>query len=264
MLPIRKIVLIGAGNVGFHLGKRLYKKGFNIIQVFSRKEDKAKFLSKKIKAESTSDFSKIRANADLYIIAVSDNAIAEVAQNLKANGIDNQLVVHTSGATASTVLKPYFNHYGVFYPLQTFRINSKPNFKTLPICIDAPNKKDLKRLKKLANKICLNVHQINDDERAILHVAAVFVNNFSNHFYSIAEDILDQNNLSLKLLFPLIRETANNIESSSPKDVQTGPAVRNDENTIKKHLQFLEKHPEYRTLYLVLSKSINAKFGNLK
>jgi len=264
MLSIRKIVLIGAGNVGFHLGKRLYKKGFEIIQVFSRNKDKAKFLSEKIQAESITDFSKINTNADLYIIAVSDHAIDEVAQKLKANGIDNQLVVHTSGATASTVLKPYFAHYGIFYPLQTFRINSKPDFKILPICIDAPNKKDLKKLKKLAKKNCSDVQEINDQERANLHVAAVFVNNFSNHFYSIAEDILGQKNLSLKLLMPLIKETARNIERSSPKDMQTGPAIRNDESTVKKHLQFLEKHPEYRTLYLAISKSINAKFGNLK
>ncbi len=203
MPSIQKINIIGAGNVGFHLGKRLYKKGFEVIQVFSRNEERAKYLASKIKANFITDLSKVSTDADLYIIAVSDNAIDEVAQKLKATGIDNQLVVHTSGATPSTILKPYFNHFGVFYPLQTFRIQSKPNFKKLPICVDAPIKSDFKKLKKLAKKICSNVFQINDEERAILHVAAVFANNFSNHLYAIAEDILKRENLSLNLLLPL-------------------------------------------------------------
>jgi predicted short-subunit dehydrogenase-like oxidoreductase (DUF2520 family) len=264
MSSISKIVIIGAGNVGFHLGKRFFKKGFEVVQVFSRKEEKAKFLAEQINADFTSKFSKIKSDADIYIIAVSDNAIAEVAQKLKTNGLENQLVVHTSGATPSTVLKPYFDHFGVFYPLQTFRIKSKSDFKKLPLCIDAPDKADLKKLKKLAKRICPNVYQINDRERAILHVAAVFVSNFSNHLYAIGAEILEQENLSLKLLMPLIQETAKKIETNPPKDMQTGPAIRSDENTIKKHLEFLEKNPEYRSFYLAFSKSINPKFGNLE
>ncbi len=264
MPPIHKISIIGAGNVGFHLGKRFYKKGFEIVQVFSRNEKKAKSLAKKINAEAITDFSTLNPEADLFVIAVSDNAISIVAESMVANGIEHQLVVHTSGATPSTILKPYFNHYGVFYPLQTFRINSKPDFKSLPLCVDAGVKSNLKRLKKLAKKICSNVHYINDRERAILHVAAVFANNFSNHLYQIAEDILEQENLSLNLLLPLIKETTHKIEYNSPKKVQTGPAIRGDEITIKRHLEFLEKHPHYRSLYLAFSKSINSKFGNLK
>jgi len=264
MSRIHKISIIGAGNVGFHLGKRLFKKGYSIVQVFSRQREKATYLAKKIGADPITDFTKINTETDLFIIAVSDNAIAEVADQLKAIGIENQLVAHTSGATPSTVLQPYFEHFGVFYPLQTFRINSKPDFKTLPICIDAPHKSDLKKLKKIAKRICRNVAQINDQERAILHVAAVFANNFSNHLYTIAEDILARENLSLKLLQPLIQETARKIQNDSPSNVQTGPAIRGDENTLKKHLAFLEKHPQYRSLYLAFSKSINPKFGNLE
>lgn len=263
MSSIRKIVIIGAGNVGFHLGKRLFKMGFEVVQVFSRSEHKAKFLAKKISTDFTTIFSNIKP-ADLYIIAVSDHAIAEVAGNLKAVIQKDKLVVHTSGATPSTVLKPYFGHYGVLYPLQTFRIRSKPDFKKLPLCIDAPLKADFKKLKKLAASICKNVHQIDDEQRAILHVAAVFANNFSNHLYAIAEDILQQNNLSIKLLLPLIAETARKIERNSPKEVQTGPAIRNDVNTIKRHLEFLERYPEYRSFYIAFSKSINPKFGNLE
>jgi len=264
MPAIQKITIIGAGNVGFHLGKRLFKKGFEIVQVYSRNQEKAKTLADQIHAKPISDFSKLDPNSDLFIIAVSDNAISEVAKNLKANNIDNQLVVHTSGATPSLILKPFFQHYGIFYPLQTFRVGSKPSFKKLPLCIDAPIKADLKKLKKVARKICSNVHHINDEQRAVLHVAAVFANNFSNHLYTISENILNQENISLSLLIPLIQETTKKIATASPQETQTGPAVRGDKNTIKRHLEFLEKHPEYRSLYVAFTKSINPKFGNIE
>jgi predicted short-subunit dehydrogenase-like oxidoreductase (DUF2520 family) len=262
MARIHKVSIIGAGNVGFHLGKRFSKKGFDIVQVYSRKLEKAAFLAELTAAEPINDFSKINLDTDLFIIAVNDNSIADVAEKLKSSGIENQLVVHTSGATPSTILQPYFDHFGVFYPLQTFRIHQRPKFKSIPLCIDAFKKPDLKKLKKVAKKICPNVHQINDQQRAVLHVAAVFANNFSNHLFSIADDILEKENLSFDLLIPLIQETARKIEWDAPQNLQTGPAIRDDENTIQKHLNYLEKHPDYRKLYLAFSKSINPKFGD--
>ena len=264
MSRIRKITIIGAGNVAFHLGKRFYKKGFNIIQVFNRTESKAKKIANLIKADFTHDFSKINLETDLFIIAVSDNAIEEVAKKLHTLSIENQLVVHTSGATPSTILQPFFKHFGVFYPLQTFRIKSKPDFKKPPLCIDAPNDADLKKLKKLAKKIAKNVHQIDDRQRAVLHVAAVFANNFSNHLFAIAEDILKKENLPFELLLPLIEETVRKLKQQSPLESQTGPAIRGDENTVKMHLEYLKNDPKYRSLYLMFSKSINPKFGNLE
>ena len=140
MARIHKLSIIGAGNVGFHLGKRFLKKGFDIVQVYSRKIEKAAFLAELTNAEPINDFSKIDLNSELFIIAVNDSAIAEVAEKLKLSGVENQLVVHTSGATPSTILQPYFDHFGVFYPLQTFRIQQQPKFKSIPLCIDASKK----------------------------------------------------------------------------------------------------------------------------
>ncbi len=264
MSAFKKIVMIGAGNVGYHLGVRLYEKGFEITQVFSRKEKDAKKLAKNTSAKYTTKFAEIQPDADLYIIPVSDNAIASVAEQLSSIIPENAVVVHTSGATPSKTLKPYFEKFGVLYPLQTIRINSKPDFRTLPVCIDASDDKVLKKLRKLAKKISSKVHRIDDQQRAVLHVAAVFVNNFGNHLFTIAADILEKENLPFELLHPLILETAAKLKHHSPTENQTGPAIRSDENTIKRHLEFLEKFPEYRALYLAFSKSINPKFGHLE
>lgn len=251
------ITLIGAGNVGYHLGRRCYKKGLKINQVYSRNIKNAQFLAKKIEAVAVADIKEITPNSDLYIIAVKDDAIAEVAAKLSQNkGMKKKLVVHTSGAAASQIIANYFKKYGVFYPLQTFSKTRKIRFSTIPICVDAGNKKDLKKLQKMGQSISKKVAVITDEERGILHVAAVIVNNFSNHLFHLGKQITTIEKIDFALLKPLILETVLKIENQSPYDMQTGPARRNDEKTIKKHLTYLQKFPEYVQLYTLLTKSI--------
>lgn len=247
------IILIGAGNVGHHLGKRLYEKGLHIKQVFSRTKEKAQALAAEIQAEALTNLSKIDPNADLYILAIHDDAIPEVASQLSLN---QKLIVHTSGSTPSTVLQPYAQRFGIFYPLQTFSISKEVDFEQIPICIHANNKEDIIFLENLAKKISPKVYRINDEQRAILHVAAVFVNNFTNHLFQIGYNILEKENLSFDLLRPLILETAEKIQEHPPAEMQTGPAIRGDEATIQRHLLYLEKFPEYQSLYELLTKSI--------
>ncbi|MDX1942300.1 MAG: F420-dependent NADP oxidoreductase [Saprospiraceae bacterium] len=247
------IILIGAGNVGYHLGKRLFEKGLHIKQVFSRTKEKAQNLASEIKAEAITDLSKMDPNADLYILAVHDDAIIKTASQLPLN---QKLITHTSGSTPSTVLQPYTQRYGIFYPLQTFSISKEVDFEQIPICIHANNKEDVIFLENIAKRISSKVYRINDEQRAILHVAAVFVNNFTNHLFQIGYNILEKENLPFDLLRPLIRETAEKIQEHSPAGMQTGPAVRGDKATIKRHLLYLEKFPEYRSLYDSLTKSI--------
>jgi predicted short-subunit dehydrogenase-like oxidoreductase (DUF2520 family) len=248
-----KITIIGAGNVANHLAKRLFEKNHTVLQIFSRSIDNATKLAKTVNAEPVNTLEQIQDKADIYIIAVKDDAIESVSQQLN---LKNQLQVHTSGATPSTVLSNHTNRFGVFYPLQTFSKEKKADFEQLPMCIDANNADDLKILEAFAQSICPNVYHINDKERAILHVCAVMVNNFTNHLFAVADDILKQENLSLEVLKPLIRETVSKIEVHPPKSMQTGPAVRNDDNTIQKHIHFLEKYPKYQLLYQLLSDSI--------
>ncbi len=252
-----KITLIGAGNVGYHLGKRLYKKGFFINQVYSRNLKNARRLAKKIKADFTDNIYTINSKSAIYILAIKDDAIGEVACQLaKNNALTDKLIAHTSGAVSSEILAPYFKNYGVFYPLQTFSKSQKVQFSKIPICIDAAQADSLELLRQLGKKISKKVSPLNDKERAILHVAAVFVNNFTNHLFYIGQDIVEQEQISFDLLKPLIWETVCKIENRHPKEMQTGPARRGDLKTLKKHIKYLKKFPKYAQLYDLLTKSI--------
>lgn len=257
---MKKIVLIGAGNVGFHLGKRFFEKGIPVVQVFSRTLKKAGLLAHAIDTSYTTRLQHITKEADIYIIAVHDSAIEEVAASL--SHLNNKLVVHTSGATPSTLIQKAHQRFGIFYPLQTFSTNRESNFEQLPICIDAVKKEDVKILEQLAKSICPNVYHITDEQRAKLHVAAVFVNNFTNHMYEIGADMLEKEQLPFDLLKPLIQETAHKILTASPSEMQTGPAKRGDQSTINRHLDYLQKFPAYRALYLQLSESIQSTKKN--
>ena len=255
---MQSVTIIGAGNLAHHLGKQLFQQGVSVHQIFSRKKRKAQRLAKFLSAKPTNQISDIEPKADLYIIAVSDNAIASVAEQL-AKSIDpkKSLVVHTSGATPSSVLQEHFKHYGVFYPLQSFSKDKAVDFQSIPICIDAKYVKDRKALAKLGKSISNKVFTINDKERASLHVAAVFVNNFTNLLYQQAAEILGNKNLSFDLLRPLLLETALKVQEHEPKDMQTGPAIRGDQKTIDRHLSYLEKeHPEFYDLYSQLTKQL--------
>jgi len=252
-----KITLIGAGNVGYHLGKRFSKKGIIVRQIYSRQLKNAQFLAKKINGEPISEFTEVDAKSDLYIIAVKDDAIASVAKALSKNkGMKGKLVVHTSGAATSETISTCFSKFGVFYPLQSFSKARKIRFANIPICVDAGQPKDLKKLLKLGALISNTVATINDKERAILHVAAVIVNNFTNHLFYLGQQITAKEQIDFDLLKPLITETVLKIANHSPLDMQTGPARRQDEKTIKKHLAYLRKFPNYPHLYTLLTKSI--------
>lgn len=255
MQKAKSLVLIGAGRVAFHLGRRLSAGGWSISQVFSRSLHKAIELAGLIGAQPTDDLEEITDTASVYLIAISDKAIAEVAAQM--THIGNQLVVHTSGATPSSVLSPFFQRYGVFYPLQTFSFEREPDFSAIPVCIDASEQDDLVILRQMAESLGGPQYLLDDQDRALAHLAAVMVNNFSNHLYSIGADILARRELPFDLLRPLILETAEKIRQHHPDLMQTGPAARGDQSTINRHLSMLATfQPEWSELYKVLTTSI--------
>lgn len=248
-----KVVLIGAGNVACHLAYEfLASKNIQLVQIYNRNLDRIENFKSVTKI--TNNLSKLE-DASIYIIAISDNAISEFSKKLN---LKNKLVVHTSGAMNLNDLKSTSNK-GVFYPLQTFSKNKKINFSKVPICIEAENKEDVLLLAKLANKIKSPFYNVNSEKRGKLHVAAVFVNNFTNHLYGIGQDICNEEKLPFDILIPLIKETSAKIENLSPKDVQTGPARRNDTKTIEKHLNLLTKNQQ--EIYRLLSNSIAKTYG---
>jgi predicted short-subunit dehydrogenase-like oxidoreductase (DUF2520 family) len=252
-----KITIVGTGNVAFHLGKRMKEQGITINQIIGRDALKTAWLAEILKAKAVSFFGEIDTSSDIFILAVSDSAIADAAEKL-SNSVGNQLVVHTSGSIPSTLLKPFFQNFGVFYPLQSFSISSQPNFKEIPIFINATPQYQTDFLENLARKISPRVFFISDEDRMTLHIAAVFVNNFTNHLFKIGAEIVGKQSLPFDILLPLIEETIKKIRHNTPDEMQTGPARRGDDVTIEKHLTFLEKHtPQYDLLYTLLSVSIN-------
>ncbi|MDD2986567.1 Rossmann-like and DUF2520 domain-containing protein [Flavobacterium sp.] len=243
------MVLLGSGNVAQHLiASFLKSETVKIVQVFARDPSKVNHL---IDNENiTSNYSALK-KADIYLIAVSDNAIASVSDQLP---FEERLVVHTSGSMPMTILNEK-NKRGVFYPLQTFTKNKAVNFKEIPICLESEEVADYKILEKAAEAISEVTYPISGEQRQALHVAAVFVCNFVNHLYEQGHAICQENNLPFSILQPLIKETASKIEFLSPAEAQTGPAKRRDTLTINAHLAFL-KDKNQQEIYKLLTKSI--------
>lgn len=247
-----KIVCLGAGNVATHMANAFKENGAEIAQVWSRDLINAQALAIDVGAEAISDLKEVDAYADLYLIAVKDDAIAKVAKGLKNI---NGLVVHTSGATGMDVLQDH-KDYGVFYPLQTFSKSQPIDFIHVPLCLEANTEENMTSLQMIAMKLSPLIYEVDTRKREILHVAGVFACNFVNHLYELSNQILKKNDLDFEMLRPLIMETASKVQDALPEDVQTGPAIRNDKKTILKHEELLKKTPHLQEIYKNLSNSI--------
>lgn len=242
------ISLIGTGNVAQHLFDAFMgAPQVKIVQVYGRNPEKLKRFKGHV--ETCSNIQEVK-DADVHIIAVKDNAISQVAESLSTK---NGIVVHTSGAMSMNCIPT--SNKGVFYPLQTFSMGRPISFKDIPVCLEATQKTSLDLLQKLAGQISESVHQVNSEQRKKLHLAAVFVNNFTNHFYHIGEEICQKEGLPFSLLQPLIQETAQKVQQMSPMEAQTGPAKRGDTESIKNHLRLL-KNKKHAELYNILSQAI--------
>lgn len=250
-----KIVVVGSGRIAWHLGKRLKAKGLPVSQVLSRTPAHARKLAETLQCNWSDDWSEVLPDADWLLIAVRDDVIAEVAE-LLAPHVPAALATHTSGATPGTVLMPHFVRHGVFYPLQSFSMERSPVWSKIPFCVDAASEVDVLFLKRIAKTISNLVYKVTDEQRAELHMAAVFANNFVNHCLTIAERILEEKKLPFELLHPLMEETLAKALQNSPGNMQTGPAIRGDTDTIRRHLKLLEKHPQWQDLYQEISGSI--------
>lgn len=244
-----RVSIIGSGNVAQHLIVAFSKTtDIELVQVFARKDAAVAHLTSPDKIYT--NFNDIIA-ADLFIIAITDDAITEVSAAIP---FSNELVVHTSGSVSIEAIDNK-NRPGVFYPLQTFSKSKEVDFKTIPICIETKNEKDFEILEKVAKSISNTVYKINSEQRKALHIAAVFVCNFVNHLYQIGNNICIKNDLPFDILKPLIQETANKILTLSPNQAQTGPAKRKDTQTINAHLSFLSDDNQ-KEIYKMLTKSI--------
>ena len=251
------VVLLGAGNVATHLYKAFIKsKDVSVSQWYNRNLEPIQTYKNEV--EVIDDINKLK-KADVYIIAVSDDAISNLSSQLP---FENRLVIHTSGSVGIYELDKK-NERGVFYPLQTFSKDAEVDFKQVPICIEVIKKTNLKTLKSLSEALGSESHKVNTEQRKALHLAAVFVNNFTNQLYRIAHEITESKGVEFNILKPLILETAKKVQDLSPYMAQTGPAKRNDKKTIRKHLKLLGNQ-HHKDIYELLTTSIQKTHGRKK
>ena len=251
-----QVSLIGSGNVAWHLAPELDNIGYFVREVYSRNTKNArKLIGRLYQAELKKDLDFSESTSQIFIVAVSDDAIDEIAREIVVP--EASVLVHTSGSKSMEVLGYASTpNIGVFYPLQTFSKDKKVHFQDIPICIEAENRYTRKTLKNMADQISESVYQINSDSRQALHIAAVFACNFTNHLFTIAKDMLDNNHLDFEMLKPLIVETINKSLALGPQQAQTGPARRGDLEVLDKHLKALESHKSYADIYKSITQSI--------
>lgn len=250
-----KIVILGAGNVGTHLAWALKENGHDIVQIYSRTQLSAQELALQLDTDFCTSPVLLK-EADLYIYALSDNALENVIQQVK---ITKGLHIHTAGSVSINIFGDKFQNYGVFYPLQTFSKAIEVDFGKVPIFVEGNSDENASKLFSLANKLTNNAFKVNSAQRIQVHIAAVFACNFSNFFYSIASDILKKQAIPFDILKPLILETATKIEKLQPYDAQTGPARRNDSITMAKQLEMITD-PQLKKIYVELSNLIAERY----
>jgi predicted short-subunit dehydrogenase-like oxidoreductase (DUF2520 family) len=246
------IVLIGSGNVATVLGKKIIAANHKVVQVLGRNETTCAELAALLNCPYTINGEFIYRQADLYLIAIADKALTQIEDLVK---LERQLVVHTAGAISKEVLSKVSKNYGVLYPLQSLH-KEQTHTPAIPFLIDANTADCLALLMDFAETLSSKVQIADDETRKKIHLAAVLVNNFTNHLYALAEQYCRNEHLDFQLLLPLMEETVKRIQTNSPALVQTGPAVRGDDTTIQLHLQLLEKHFSLRKIYEIMTKSI--------
>ena len=250
-----KIVLIGAGNLATHLGKALHAAGHDMVQVFSRTMLSAETLASLLDAEPLTNMAQVRDDADVYIFLVKDSALEQLISQLC--GGEKKVFLHTAGSMPMSVFRGKALHYGVLYPMQTFSKQREVDFSIIPCFIEANDEFALKQIEGLAGQISHRVFQLSSEDRKYLHLSAVFACNFANHCYAASQELLQQHGIPFDVMLPLIDETAAKVHGMTPKDAQTGPAVRYDENVIDKQIQLLENQPYFQKIYDCMSKSIH-------
>lgn len=219
------------GNVGSHLAEWL-SESYNVTSINSR------------------SFEGIGEYYDIIIISTKDEMIPEISEKIKGKGI---IVAHTSGSVSIEALSGCAQHFGVFYPLQTFTKEVAMNKADTPVFIEGSDPLAYSTLYEIASSFTNKIFDADSEKRKKLHIAAVFACNFSNALIGIADNILKKEGYDYSVLLPLISQTIDKLKSTNPKKAQTGPASRGDGKIIESHLKYLSKDSELSNIYQVLS-----------
>jgi predicted short-subunit dehydrogenase-like oxidoreductase (DUF2520 family) len=249
---IRTISMIGAGRLATSLGTELREKGFQFVQVMNKTEEKGRRLAELLHAQFAQYPSDL-SPADLYIISVADEALPEICNNLRyLEGI----VAHTSGTIPLDAIHQCSQRTGVLYPPQSFPLEKAVSYRGVTFCVEGSDPQTEQDLFEVAERISGKVARVRSEQRLWLHLSAAFASNFPNFMYAVAEELMKNSGLDMEILLPLINETAAHARSKDIFSLQTGPAAREDQNVIGKHLQLLKDFPEYKEIYQVMTSSI--------
>ncbi|MDR1003602.1 MAG: DUF2520 domain-containing protein [Prevotellaceae bacterium] len=250
------IALIGAGNLAVNLAPALSDSGFRIRQVYSRTQEAARSLARRVGAGYTTSPAEITPHADLYITALADSALPVLAPVI-ASVNPQALFVHTAGSIPMDIWKGHAARQGVLYPMQTFSKQREVDFGQIPIFVESNSPEDEALLRAVASRLSRQVYAATTEQRRSLHLAAVFACNFTNCLYTLASDILQAHHLPFDVMLPLIDETARKVHTLAPRQAQTGPAARGDRAVMAAHLEMLATHPGWQELYRTMSKMIS-------
>ena len=253
-----RIALIGAGRVASCMGPRLKQAGHTVTGVYSRTLANAEQLAKVVGAPAFDTLESV-PEADVYLVMLSDDALIGLAPAI-VKGREKALFLHTAGSVPMDLWKEAgAKRYGVLYAMQTFSKGADIDWPEVPVFVEGCNPAELEVVRNLASDLSGKVTELSSEGRKKLHVAAVFTCNFSNHMYAIAEKLLASEGVPFSVMLPLVRETARKVETMSPEDAQTGPAIRGDRKVMDQHLELLKDYPEYAELYRLISTDINKK-----
>jgi len=252
---MKRVVIIGSGNVATSLAHGLGVH-FQVAQIYSRRLSHAQALATAIGCENaTDDLQSLVPDADAYIVAVSDDAIADVIAATPDNGA---LWIHTSGSKPIDLFAGRRAHYGVMWPMQSFSRELVVPLDEVHFFIEASDAATLAELRLLGQAVSDHVIDADSDQRRQLHIASVFSCNFANHLWTLAGEVLDEAGLPFDAIKPLLRTTVGKLDRLTPSQSQTGPAIRHDTKVIDSHLAMLkgEKHDIYR----MMSESIMKRY----
>lgn len=260
----QKIVILGCGNVAWHIARHLSTIKNQTLFVYNHRANKKLDGFKQIlKCKTFADFDNIIEDADFYIISVADKFIHSSSKKINTKNPDS-VILHTSGTMSIKELGPRVCGTGVMYPLQSFSKQDEIKWAEVPFIIEGNSDWSIRQIQKFASLFSKTIVNLDEKERLKFHLAAVLVNNFTNALYVAASDILGgaNSNDNFKIILPLINKTTQKLERLDPRMAQTGPAKRNDELVIKKHLHLLDKQPELKKIYKQLTKLIIKQQSN--
>jgi len=252
-MNLQRISFAGAGRVGGALCRGLFRAGFTIDLIVSESAGRGRFLAESCSASWSSDL-EFPHSTDIIIVAVPDHRLKGVLEAIRCR--PDTLIAHTAGSFGLDIFPEQVNHKGIIYPLQTFSHGREVTFIDLPFFLEASDEHSSEILKNLVNSVGGKVHFVDTERRRMLHLAAVFACNFTNHMITGGKDISKRAGFSFEVLKPLINETISKALTIGPENSQTGPAVRNDRITIEKHLDLVSFSPELQSLYEEVTRSI--------